>query len=533
MSGEAMSEILSSKTIVIHPGSLHLRIGRATDSQPVKVLHAVARKRKSGGKPYNDSYLVTKAKLNSESKAILDHSRHQVLNALSEVLKTDGNIRKPPTRQKIEDLNTSEALVEAKPSVVDTDVLENVIVGDDVLKIPSAIKNSYNIHFPYQRGDINIHKDIGGSLTSILLDLQEIWSRSIEKFLGIQSADFKLFKVVLVIPALYKRNYIKHFFNLLLLNLGFSGCFVVQDHVAATFGSGLATACVVDVGDQKVSVSCVEDGVSQPNTRLRLGYGGSDITQLLNYLMNESGVKVNNLDHDSSLHIQHLKEERCHLNLDNCSLISHSLSMRDNGKLTVHLGDDLIVAPLGFFHTSLLDVTGKKSVVVMGRDAGDSEDPHDHIYLRETSRKYTKIGDMQNDDTNEDDYNNDMDTVSGPDTNHGDTVLPLDLAILRSVEMCSNDDTKIKMLSSILVVGAGFRFRGAAQYLQYRLSQLVSSVQCEVIMDARDSNSDWVVWKGAAVMAGLESAQELWIQPQEWMSNGVKLLREKAPFPWV
>ena len=68
-------------------------------------------------------------------------------------------------------------------------------------------------------------------------------------------------------------------------SLGFSGCFVVQDHVAATFGSGLATACVVDVGkddnnnwssfwienvllgDQKVSVSCVEDGVSQPNTR--------------------------------------------------------------------------------------------------------------------------------------------------------------------------------------------------------------------------------------------------------------------------
>ena len=34
---------------------------------------------------------------------------------------------------------------------------------------------------------------------------------------------------------------------------------MVQDHVAATFGSGLASACVVDVGDQKVSVSCVED----------------------------------------------------------------------------------------------------------------------------------------------------------------------------------------------------------------------------------------------------------------------------------
>ena len=58
-------------------------------------------------------------------------------------------------------------------------------------------------------------------------------------------------------------------------------------------------------------------------------------------------------------------------------------------------------------------------------------------------------------------------------------------------------------------------------------------------MDAKDSNSDWVVWRGAAVMAGiqisfqiffnnfnyfsssgLESAQELWIRPREWSKCG-------------
>ena len=55
---------------------------------------------------------------------------------------------------------------------------------------------------------------------------------------------------------------------------------------------------MVDVGDQvchskefgeshtlqKTSISCVEDGVSLPNSRIQLGYGGSDITQLLHYL---------------------------------------------------------------------------------------------------------------------------------------------------------------------------------------------------------------------------------------------------------
>ena len=60
---------------------------------------------------------------------------------------------------------------------------------------------------------------------------------------------------------------------------------MIQDHVAGTFGSGLAAACVVDVGDQKISISCVEDGVSQSNTRIHLGYGGSDVTQLLHHLI--------------------------------------------------------------------------------------------------------------------------------------------------------------------------------------------------------------------------------------------------------
>ena len=46
----------------------------------------------------------------------------------------------------------------------------------------------------------------------------------------------------------------------------------------ATFIEGYA--CVVDVGDQKTTVSCVEDGISHPNTRIQLSYGGSDITQV-------------------------------------------------------------------------------------------------------------------------------------------------------------------------------------------------------------------------------------------------------------
>jgi len=50
--------------------------------------------------------------------------------------------------------------------------------------------------------------------------------------------------------------------------------------VAATFGAGLSSACVVDLGDQKTSLSCVEDGISAPLTRIHMDCGGADVTQV-------------------------------------------------------------------------------------------------------------------------------------------------------------------------------------------------------------------------------------------------------------
>ena len=167
----------------------------------------------------------------------------------------------------------------------------------------------------------------------------------------------------------------------------------------------------------------------------------------------------------------------------------------------------------------------------MGKDLGDSEDPHDHLYLRETSRKYTKTGDIQNDDPDFDD--NDLETV-GPDI--GSEIVPLDQAIFKSIDACINDDMKRKMFGCILVVGGGYRFPNGAKYLQDRLTQILGNhnpPQVDVIIDPKDGDSDLTVWRGAAVMASMESAQELWIKPREWAKHGQKLLRERAPFPWA
>ncbi len=56
----------------------------------------------------------------------------------------------------------------------------------------------------------------------------------------------------------------------------------MQADVAAAFGAGLSHACVVDVGAGKAAVSCVEDGISHPETRMHMDYGGDDVAVVSN-----------------------------------------------------------------------------------------------------------------------------------------------------------------------------------------------------------------------------------------------------------
>lgn len=116
-------------------------------------------------------------------------------------------------------------------------------------------------------------------------------------------------------------------------------------------------------------------------------------------------------------------------------------------------------------------------------------------------------------------------------------LMSLDALILRSVDQCPSDELKRKMLSTILLVGGGVRFRGIDRYLTGRLALQVPAIyrsdSMEILVDPKDASSATTAWKGAAVLACLETAQELWISPLEWTKHGSKLLRERAPFPWT
>ena len=117
-----------------------------------------------------------------------------------------------------------------------------------------------------------------------------------------------------------------------------------------------------------------------------------------------------------------------------------------------------------------------------------------------------------------------------------DIPMGLDSAILWSIDQCPWDDLKRKMYSCILVIGGGFKFHGVGTWLKNRLSLQIPYSHRPEVLDVvtrpKDMDPQMTVWKGAAIMSCLETAQELWISQREWTRFSVKILREKVPFIW-
>uniref|UniRef100_A0A1I8MF18 Uncharacterized protein n=1 Tax=Musca domestica TaxID=7370 RepID=A0A1I8MF18_MUSDO len=585
----------AQKIIVIHPGSLHLRIGRASDLNPITILHAIGRLRKTTGSKqdtnlgYHDTMLPHLAKDKDidimqefeESRLLVSHSLQSHVTQYEERGGGAKRLRIATPPQQIATFNRrsvpeelpldtsikSEVAEIKEEEKVESKKMKVNIFDDDILRLNKDERNEYNIHFPMKRGDLNLHSNIGGSVTSVMSDLESIWCHVIEERMGIPRRTLGQYGAVLVISDVYNRSVLRELVTLLLQRLGFRACFLVQDHVAATFGAGLGYACVVDVGDQKCSISCVEDGISHPDTRVRLGYGSGDLTQVFLALLRKCSFpyKECNVEEsyaDAAL-INNLKELYCHLNLEVCGAQEKIFEVKKENKrlrYTFQLGDECVVAPLAFFHTELFNITGKKKTVQLqmrSSQQSDSEDCFDAEYIRETGRVRNGRGDQLLDgampitgDTPDEELvvvdNFDVDDRSANVRNTdkeeqmyfapgSGQIVPIDVAVVRSIERCMTEDMKRKMYGSILLVGGGSKLSGFSKWLEQKIILHVRSAEqyaYEVNVCVKEMEASMIAWKGAAIMSCLESAPELWLFADEWQKCGLRILREKSIFMW-
>ncbi|KAG7332250.1 hypothetical protein KOW79_004084 [Hemibagrus wyckioides] len=581
-------QIQTNFVVVISPGSQTLRIGRATDTLPLTLPHVIARRRKQAGQPrYEDAWLIREGLNRPESGEQRQNGLKMVDQAIWSKKMSSGARRTPVSAEQARVYNR-----QIRPAVLDpnsrqkwtnTTSQPEYLVGDEALYVNPT--DCYNLHWPICRGQLNVHSGPGGSLTAVLADLETIWSNAIQKLLEVPLKDLKYYRCILLIPDIYNRQHVKEVVNMLLVKMGFSAIVVHQESVCAAFGSGMSSACVIDVGDQKTSVCCVEDGVSHRNSRLCLAYGGSDVTRCFFWLMQRAGFPYRECQLSNRLDcmlLQQLKESFCHLDQDICGLQDHEFRTRFPESPVIlyqlRLGDEKLQAPMALFYPAAFGIVGQKMTTLQHRSPGDPEDPHDEHYLLSTQSKQdqssksmerkglskpsgfegessSQAGDQAERGNQDMELGHSQGEALPGGTDPEDTpsvllsrksamtqfegkALGLDKAILHSIDCCASDETKRKMYSSVLVVGGGLLFHGAQEFLQHRIlnkmppsfRRMVENV--EVITRPKDMDPRLTAWKGGAVLACLDTTQELWIHQGEWQRFGARMLRERAAFVW-
>ena len=234
------------RVIIFHPGSRNLRFGFDTDCSPKRMSHCIARKRKCKEKKrYSDLLKSDSGSSGSSTAAAAEKTLYSMEESLRTYVSADGVTRHSVDKKRLTELNAVN-VTRRERTEHEEEEEDEVVIGDKVWSITEDDK--YDIHFPLKGGDLNIHEGVGGSLTAVFADLEAIWRCAVTNELGVSTEDLGSYRAMIILPTLGIRNHIKHYVTMLLIKMGFEACFVLQDHVAATFGAGLGFACVIDIG---------------------------------------------------------------------------------------------------------------------------------------------------------------------------------------------------------------------------------------------------------------------------------------------
>ncbi|KAI9732631.1 MAG: actin-like protein arp8 [Cirrosporium novae-zelandiae] len=384
-SPEENAETAGSKTIVIHVGSQNLRIGFGSDALPKTVPMVIARKWKESeaeedgaepkpkrlrtedgeelvpekafgeefGKEYTQMTANLKLQMRNNKRRLLPNSKELVVNYNR---KSDPEI----IPEHNDPLRIDWTEIPSNPKAA-----PDYVCGKDALRIPDFSKPRYKLFWPIRHGWYNEHDY--KSKTLLLEDVCVIIHEAIKTQLGLKTrTELGQYRCVFVIPDLYEKNYVCYFLDMLIKDLGFNKCCFIQESLAASFGAGYTLTCIVDIGAQKTSICCVEDGMCIESSRVNIKTGGSDVT--------DAFIRMMLYDHfpyaDINLRRRYdavLAEE---LKIKTCSLQESSVSVQlvdfhlrapgqDTRKYTFKTYDEPYLAPLGYFQPSIFNHEGK------------------------------------------------------------------------------------------------------------------------------------------------------------------------------
>ncbi|KAF2853014.1 actin-like ATPase domain-containing protein [Plenodomus tracheiphilus IPT5] len=405
-----------SKLIIIHPGSQNLRIGLGSDALPKTVPMVIARRWKEsedeedGGEPipkrlkvegevpaealpekwFGDDFRDQYGAMTSELRLRMRQNKRRVLPN-SKDLVSNFNKRTPPDIiSEHNDINR----IEWTEIPADSKKAPDFFTGHEALRIPEKSNPRYKLFWPIRNGTFN-EKDYLDR-NQIYHDVSKILEEAFRNQLGItRMKDLVNYKCVFIIPDLYERQYVTMILDILIRDLGLGKVCLQQESLSATFGAGYGVACVVDIGAQKTSICCVDEGLCAEESRVNLKMGGADITETFIKMMLFGHFPYSDMNlkrrYDFLL-AEELKHKFCSMDEGSVTVQTWDFHLRASGqdtrKYVFKTYDETMLSVMGLFKPSIFDnaqkLANRRKIVPRSVDLYDGS-PNDPLSQAQAS----------------------------------------------------------------------------------------------------------------------------------------------------
>ncbi|KAI1116139.1 hypothetical protein F5Y14DRAFT_449317 [Nemania sp. NC0429] len=392
-----------SKVIVIHPGSQNLRIGFASDALPKTIPMTVATKfpqtesemhealprrqfeAKTPEQQYGEEWAKKFQKICNDLKIEMRSNKRKVLPNSKELV-VNYNRRTEP--EKIPQHNDPQEIDWTDVnSLDDPNSAASCFIGNAAQRVPDDSTPKFKLWWPVQHGILN--EDDYATAEHLYDDFETLVDKAIRQDLGLTSTStWRNYSCVFVIPDLYDKKYVEQVLKSCMTWFEFSRICFIQESMAAAFGAGYTQACVVDVGAQKTSIACVEDGLCIEDSRINLKYGGYDVTDTFIKMMlydNFPYQDINLRRRYDFLLAEELKIKHCTMSQADISVQLYQFHLRAPNQPTFKYQfktyDEVILAPMGFYDPAIFDnstkLRGRRKLIDRSYNAYDADVPDD------------------------------------------------------------------------------------------------------------------------------------------------------------
>ncbi|XP_058001147.1 actin-related protein 9 isoform X3 [Hevea brasiliensis] len=528
-----------SNLVVINPGSANVRIGLAQQDTPFNIPHCIARYTNQLPKLYvKDQMLniqVTTAQHMDREKAydiiasllkipFLDEEvanssfprktgrvdgyntqsgrkdvaftwanvyEQETNSSLASVMHIPGAER-PTIESHIGEASEKHESTDAQEPTTSGHKYRGFICGEEALRIPPT--EPYCLHRPIRRGHLNISQHY--PMQQVLEDLHTIWDWILVKKLHIPQSERSMYAAILVLPETFDDREIKEMISIVLRDLCFSSAVVHQEGLAAVFGNGLSMACIVNIGAQVTSVTCIEDGVAIPNTEKNLPFGGEDISRCLLWTQRHhqtwpqirTDILTKPID---LLMLNRLRESYCEIKVPPMGLFYPMLLVPEvyspPPRSWFHDYEDMLEDTWHIEYPRRPDMPdGLFPGINVGLSMWDS-----YPVFPSRPNKEEKVG--------------------------------LAEAITSSILSTGRIDLKRKLFCSIQLIGGVALTPGLTPVVEERVLHAIPSNEAIDTVEVLQSrtNPTFVSWKGGAILGILDFGRDAWIHREDWIRNGI------------